>query len=240
MSDKYLANRNNHVKIARYIDHTKLAATTSKEDIIQICNQAKEFAFASVCINPWHVSLAVQHLAQGSITQGSDTQPLVKVCTVVGFPLGATATKVKAYETGLAVEAGAQEIDMVINIGALKDGDYAFVENDIREVVKAATDKAIVKVIIEACYLSDDEKVAACKLAMTAGAHYVKTSTGFGTHGATKEDVALMRKTVGETIGVKASGGIKDLRTALAMIEAGATRIGTSSGIAIVTEQSAY
>lgn len=224
--DSHLHNISNGGKIASYIDHTKLAATTSEKDVIQLCDQAKQFAFASVCINPWHVPLAAECLV------GTN----VKVCTVIGFPLGATASKVKAYETKLMIEAGAEEIDMVINVGALKDGNYAYVENDIGEVVRAAADKAIVKVIIETCYLSDAEKINACKLAISAGAHYVKTSTGFGTHGATRDDVALMRKTVGETIGVKASGGIKDLQTALAMIDVGATRIGTSSGLAILAE----
>ncbi len=226
--DTHLHNISNGGKIASCIDHTKLAAMTSEKDVIQLCDQAKQFAFASVCINPWYVPLAVECLV------GTN----VKVCTVIGFPLGATASKVKAYETNLMIEAGAEEIDMVMNVGALKDGNYAYVENDIREVVRAAADKAIVKVIIETCYLSDAEKINACKLAISAGAHYVKTSTGFGTHGATRDDVALMRKTVGETIGVKASGGIKDLQTALAMIDAGATRIGTSSGLAILAELS--
>ncbi|ANB61679.1 deoxyribose-phosphate aldolase [Anoxybacteroides amylolyticum] len=215
--------------IAKMIDHTLLKANTTKAQIVQLCEEAKEYGFASVCVNPTWVATAADLL------KGTD----VKVCTVIGFPLGANTPETKAFETKDAIEKGATEVDMVINIGALKDGDDALVERDIRAVVEAANGKALVKVIIETCLLSEEEKVRACRLAVQAGADYVKTSTGFSTGGATVEDIALMRKTVGPNIGVKASGGVRDLQGAEAMIEAGATRIGTSSGVAIVQGKTA-
>jgi deoxyribose-phosphate aldolase len=210
--------------IAKMIDHTLLKPETTKEQIVKLCEEAKQYNFASVCVNPTWVATAAELL------KGSD----VKVCTVIGFPLGANTPEVKAFETKNAIENGATEVDMVINIGALKSGDDELVEKDIRAVVEAAKGKALVKVIIETCLLTEEEKVRACELAVKAGADFVKTSTGFSTGGATVEDIALMRKTVGPEIGVKASGGVRDAQTAQAMIEAGATRIGTSSGVAIV------
>ncbi|MFD1850294.1 deoxyribose-phosphate aldolase [Oceanobacillus bengalensis] len=211
--------------LAKMIDHTVLKAETTKEQIVTVCEEAKQHNFYSVCINPTWVKEAASLL--------SDSE--VKVCTVIGFPLGATTSEVKAFETKNAIENGAGEIDMVINIGKLKDGDVDFVKEDIRKVVEAAKEKALVKVIIETCLLTDDEKEIACKLAVEAGADYVKTSTGFSTGGATVHDIKLMRKTVGPDIGVKASGGVRDREAVLAMIEAGATRIGASSGVAIVS-----
>ena len=213
-------------KIAAMIDHTLLKATATSDEIRTYCQQAIEYKFASVCVNPCFVKLVAEGL------RGSE----VKVCTVIGFPLGATLLEVKAFEAAKAVEAGAQEIDMVINIGALKEGRIVYVEDEIRAVVDASKN-AIVKVIIETCYLNDEEKVLVCEAAKRAGAHFVKTSTGFGTGGAQLEDVALMRKTVGDSVGVKASGGIKKLSDVERFVEAGATRIGTSSGIAIVEGQ---
>ncbi|MBA2873531.1 deoxyribose-phosphate aldolase [Thermaerobacillus caldiproteolyticus] len=215
--------------IAKMIDHTLLKADTTKEQIVKLCEEAKQYNFASVCVNPTWVATAAELL------KGTD----VKVCTVIGFPLGANTPETKAFETKNAIENGATEVDMVINIGALKDGNDELVERDIRAVVDAAKGKALVKVIIEACLLTEEEKVRACELAVKAGADYVKTSTGFSTGGATVEDVALMRKTVGPSIGVKASGGVRDLQSAEAMIQAGATRIGTSSGAAIVQGKTA-
>lgn len=211
------------MEINRYIDHTLLAADATKDRIIKLCNEAKEYKFASVCVNSCWVRLCADLL------KGSG----VEVCTVVGFPLGAMVTKAKAYEAECAVLDGADEVDMVINIGDLKDGDYKAVEDDIRAVKKACGDK-LLKVIIECCLLTDEEKVKACELSEAAGADYVKTSTGFSKGGATAEDVALMRKTVGERLGVKAAGGIRDRATAEKMIEAGASRLGCSAGIAIV------
>jgi len=213
------------MNIAKYIDHTNLKAYTSKEDIIKLCEEAKKYNFYAVCVNPYRVKLAKKQL------QGTN----IKVATVIGFPLGATPTEVKVFEAKKALEDGADEVDMVLNIGALKDKDYKYVRNDIAEVVRIAHEKgAIVKVIIETCYLSDNEKEIACKLAMEAGADFVKTSTGFGTGGATIEDVKLMRKVVGDKLGVKAAGGIRTYEEALAMINAGANRIGTSSGVKII------
>ena len=212
--------------LAKMIDHTNLKASTVKEDILKLTNEAKEYQFASVCVNPTWVELGAQEL------KGTD----VKVCTVIGFPLGANTKEVKVFETKDAIEKGAQEIDMVINIGKLKDGDYDYVESEISAVVEASKGKAIVKVIIETSLLTDEEKKKACSLAVQAGADFVKTSTGFSTGGATVEDVALMRQTVGANVGVKASGGIRSKEEALAMVNAGATRIGASSGIAIVSE----
>lgn len=211
------------MEINRYIDHTLLAADATKDKITKLCNEAKEYKFASVCVNSCWVKLSAELL------KGSG----VNVCTVVGFPLGAMATKAKAYEAECAVEDGADEVDMVINIGALKDGDYKTVEDDIRAVKKACGDK-LLKVIIECCLLTDEEKVKACELSEAAGADYVKTSTGFSKGGATAEDVALMRQTVGERLGVKAAGGIRDRATAEKMIASGASRLGCSAGIAIV------
>ncbi|WP_273129825.1 deoxyribose-phosphate aldolase [Bacillus weihaiensis] len=211
-------------KIANMIDHTALKADTSKEIVTTLCNEAKEYQFASVCVNPTWVKYAFEQLA------GSD----VKVCTVIGFPLGANTPETKAFETTNAIENGATEVDMVINIGALKDKDDELVKRDIEAVVNAASNKALTKVIIETSLLTEEEKVRACELAVQAGADYVKTSTGFSTGGATVEDITLMRKTVGPTIGVKASGGVRDTKGADALIAAGATRIGASSGVAIV------
>jgi deoxyribose-phosphate aldolase len=211
-------------EIARMIDHTLLKPETTKEQIEKLCNEAKEYNFASVCVNPTWVKYASELL------QGTE----VKVCTVIGFPLGANTPETKAFETKNAIENGAEEVDMVINIGALKSGNYDLVEEDIRAVVEAAKGKALTKVIIETSLLTEEEKVKACELSVKAGADYVKTSTGFSTGGATVEDVALMRKTVGPDIGVKASGGVRSADDAEKMIEAGATRIGASSGVKIV------
>ena len=211
-------------KIAQMIDHTALKADTLESQIVALCEEAREYNFASVCVNPTWVKKAAELL------QGSD----VKVCTVIGFPLGANTPEVKAFETTQAIKDGADEVDMVINIAALKDGNNELVEADIKAVVDAAKGQALTKVIIESCLLTDEEKVRACELAVKAGADFVKTSTGFSTGGATKEDIALMRKTVGPNIGVKASGGVRNAEDAAVMIEAGATRIGASAGIAIV------
>lgn len=211
------------MNIASYIDHTVLAADTPKAKVEQICAEAKEYHFASVCINSCWVKLASELL------DGTG----VNVCTVVGFPLGAMSTKAKAYEAKTAVDDGADEVDMVINIGALKSGMYDDVENDIREVKKACGEK-VLKVIIEACLLTDDEKVMACKLSERAGADFVKTSTGFSKGGATVEDVALMRRSVGKNVKVKAAGGIRNYETAKAMIAAGADRLGCSAGVQLV------
>lgn len=210
--------------IARMIDHTLLKANATKSDIIKLAEEAKQYSFASVCVNPAWVKTASEVLADA---------PDVKVCTVIGFPLGATTTETKAFETKNAIDNGATEIDMVINIGALKENDDDFVEKDIRAVVEAAKGKALTKVIIETCLLTEEEKVRACQLSVKAGADFVKTSTGFSTGGATVPDIRLMRQTVGPEIGVKASGGIRSREDALAMVEAGATRIGASSGVAI-------
>ncbi|WP_243386274.1 deoxyribose-phosphate aldolase [Bacillus kexueae] len=210
--------------IANMIDHTALKPELTKQQILTLCEEAKEYSFASVCVNPTWVKTAAEAL------KGTE----VKVCTVIGFPLGANTPETKAFETTNAIENGATEVDMVINIGALKDKDYELVERDIRAVVDAAKGKALTKVIIETCLLTEEEKVKACELSVKAGADYVKTSTGFSTGGATVEDIQLMRKTVGPEIGVKASGGVRDRKGAEAMVEAGATRIGASSGVAIV------
>jgi deoxyribose-phosphate aldolase len=211
------------MRLNKYIDHTILKPETTQEQVEKILSEAKEYDFASVCVNPTWVSLAAESL------KDSD----VKVCTVIGFPLGANTSAVKAFETEDAIANGADEIDMVINVGALKAGNDALVLDDIKAVVDASGDK-LVKVIIEACLLTDDEKVRACQLSKEAGADYVKTSTGFSTGGATVADVALMRKTVGPDMGVKASGGARSYEDAIAFIEAGASRIGASSGVAIM------
>lgn len=212
------------MNIASYIDHTILKPDATREQVIKICEEAKEYKFASVCVNSYRTGLVKENL------EGTD----VKVCTVVGFPLGAVPKEVKVFETDLAIKHGAQEIDMVINIGALKDKDYDYVYEDIKSVVDACDKKAIVKVIIETCLLSDDEKVKACELSVKAGAEFVKTSTGFSKGGATVEDVSLMKETVAGKAKVKASGGVRDYAKAKAVIEAGADRVGASAGIAIV------
>ncbi len=212
-------------EIAAMIDHTLLKPDATKDQIRQLCQEAKEYGFAAVCINPAWVELAAELL------RGTP----VAVCTVIGFPLGATLTEVKAYESERAIALGARELDMVINVGALKSREYAWVEEDIRAVVNVAHPRgATVKVIIEAALLTDEEKVKACTLAKAARADYVKTSTGFGPGGATVEDVALMRRVVGPEVGVKAAGGIRTYEDAKAMVQAGATRIGASAGVKIV------
>lgn len=212
------------MNVAAMIDHTLLKPEATKEQIETLCKEAKENNFFSVCVNPTWVSMA-KELLNGSS---------VKVCTVIGFPLGASTSETKAFETKNAIEHGADEVDMVINIGALKDHNDELVESDIRSVVEAAKDKVLTKVIIETSLLTKEEKIRACELSVKAGADYVKTSTGFSTGGATFEDIALMRKTVGPNIGVKASGGVRSTEDAQRMIEAGATRIGASSSVAII------
>lgn len=210
--------------VASIIDHTILKSDATQEDIKKICSEAREYNFASVCVNPCYVELASRELS------GSNC----KVCTVIGFPLGACTKEVKAFEVKRAIEDGAEEVDMVINVGALKDSNYEYVKDDIEGVVKVANGKALVKVIIEACLLTDEKKVMACKLAKEAGADFVKTSTGFSKWGARVEDVKLMRETVGDEMGVKAAGGIHDYKDAVAMIEAGANRLGASSSLKII------
>ncbi|HHV26022.1 MAG TPA: deoxyribose-phosphate aldolase [Tissierellia bacterium] len=211
------------LNITSIIDHTLLKPEATKEMIEKLCSEAKEYNFFSVCVNPYYVKTAKEEL------EGSN----VKIATVIGFPLGSTPKEVKAFEALEAIKNGADELDMVINIGALKDGDYTTVEEDIKAVVNEAADNALVKVIIETCLLDDEEKKKACEIAKAAGADFVKTSTGFSTGGATVEDVKLMREVVGEDLGVKASGGIRDYETAKKMVEAGASRIGASSSIEI-------
>lgn len=211
------------MKLNKMIDHTILKADAKREDVVRYCEEAKEYDFMSVCVNSCNVKIVKKEL------EGSD----VKVCCVVGFPLGAMATETKAFEAKYCVDNGADEIDMVINIGALKDENYDYVKKDIEEVVKASNGK-VVKVIIETCLLSDEEKKKACELAKEAKAHFVKTSTGFSTGGATAEDVKLMKSVVGDELKVKASGGVRTKEDAMKMIEAGADRIGASSGINIV------
>lgn len=210
--------------IATLIDHTLLKQDATRNQIEKLCEEAKEYTFASVCVNPTWVNLSAKLL------QGSP----VKVCTVIGFPLGASTTEVKAFETSNAIENGAEEIDMVINVGALKDQDYNFVQKDIEAVVQAAKGKAIVKVILETCLLTDEEILRASEISKLAGADFVKTSTGFSTGGATVSAVKLMRSAVGPELGVKASGGVRSLADLQAMVDAGATRIGASSGVEIV------
>jgi deoxyribose-phosphate aldolase len=213
------------LSMAHMIDHTLLKQDTTPEKITQLCMEARKYNFASVCVNPTYVKLCADLL------RGSN----VKVCSVVGFPLGATLPEIKVLETKMVIENGAQEVDMVVNIGALKARDSALVARDIRGVVSTAHSMgAIVKVIIEACLLNDEEKVLACLLSKEAGADYVKTSTGFSTGGATLHDVELMRKTVGPDMGVKAAGGIQTKEDAEKMVKAGATRIGASAGIKII------
>ncbi len=213
------------MELNKYIDHTLLKADATSAQITELCKEAKEYDFASVCVNTCYVPLA------SSLLKDSD----VKVCCVVGFPLGAMSSSAKAFETKQAIEDGAQEIDMVIKIGAAKEGDWQSVEDDIR-TVKEACGTTLLKVIIETCLLTDEEKVQACKAAVNAGAEFVKTSTGFSTAGATIADVALMKQTVGDKAKVKAAGGIRSLKDAQAMIEAGADRLGCSAGIKIMEE----
>jgi deoxyribose-phosphate aldolase len=213
--------------LARLIDHTLLKQDATPDQVTKLCDEARRYSFAAVCINPTHVKLAARLLKGSS----------VEVCTVAGFPLGATLPAVKAYEAQQIIAQGAHEVDMVINIGALKAGDYGLVKDDIAGVVQACrAGKAVCKVIIETAFLTDEEKVAACLLAQSVGADFVKTSTGFGPAGATVEDVALMRRSVGPALGVKAAGGIRDLAAARAMVQAGATRIGASASVKIMQE----
>ena len=215
----------NREKLAKYIDHTNLKAFASIEDIKKLCDEAKEYGFYAVCVNPYRVKDAKEFL------KGTD----IKIASVVGFPLGATFTETKVQEAIMAVRNGADEIDMVMNIGAMKDGDYEVVERDIKEVVEAVHSMgAKVKVIIETCYLSHEEKIKSCELAKKTGADFVKTSTGFGSARAKVEDVKLMRSVVGNDMGVKAAGGIHNAKEAIAMIEAGATRIGASRSVQII------
>ncbi len=212
-------------ELARYIDHTLLKPEATRDQIRKLCDEALTHHFASVCVNPCWVRLCAEAL------RGSD----VKVCTVIGFPLGTTLTQVKAFEAEECIRQGAGEVDMVINIGALKSGDQQYVEDDIRAVVERAhAQGALVKVIIETALLTQEEKVLACRLSQAAGADFVKTSTGFAGGGATAEDVALMRQVVGDAMGVKAAGGIRTYADALRMIQAGATRLGTSAGVQII------
>ncbi|MFQ5737616.1 MAG: deoxyribose-phosphate aldolase [Acidobacteriota bacterium] len=213
-------------ELAGYIDHTMLKAEACEKEIHKLCREALQYGFAAVCINPCWVSAAARLLSKSSVC----------VCTVVGFPLGASTSDVKVFETRRAVFDGAQEIDMVINVGALKGGEDDYVREDIKGVVRASHDNgAICKVILETALLSDEEKVKACTLAKEVGADFVKTSTGFGPGGATAEDVALMARVVGPGVGVKAAGGIRDLTTTRSMLDAGATRIGASAGVRIVS-----
>ncbi|OOF85005.1 deoxyribose-phosphate aldolase [Rodentibacter ratti] len=210
--------------LAKYIDHTALTSEKNEQDILTLCDEAIKYGFYSVCINSGYIPLAKEKLA------GSD----VKICTVVGFPLGANLTSVKAFETQEAIKAGANEIDMVINVGWIKSNKWQSVKEDVQAVLNACNGVPL-KVILETCLLTKDEIVKACEICKELGVAFVKTSTGFSKGGATVEDVALMKKTVGN-IGVKASGGVRDTKTALAMIEAGATRIGASASIAIIGE----
>lgn len=213
----------NAIDLARYIDHTLLKPEASLKDIERLCAEAREHGFYAVCVNGSRVVQASHFLADGD----------VKVSAVVGFPLGAADTDTKRYETEAAIDNGAQEIDVVINIGRLKDSDDSYVVRELRDVAEAANERPV-KVILETCLLTRKEIIRACKLVLDSGAEFVKTSTGFGRAGATIEDVQLMREIVGPKFGVKAAGGIRDTRTAMAMIEAGATRLGTSAGVAIV------
>lgn len=214
------------MQLNKYIDHTLLKGDCTKEQIEKLCQEAREHDFASVCVNPYWVKYAASQLS------GSDA----KVCTVIGFPLGANTTEVKVQETKDAVKNGAQEIDMVINVSALKAKEDDYVYNEIKEIVSAAAGN-VVKVIIETCLLTDEEKVRACNLIMKAGAHFVKTSTGMSTGGATKEDIALFKNTVQDNIEIKASGGVRTYEDAMTMIETGATRIGTSGGVQIISKE---
>jgi deoxyribose-phosphate aldolase len=213
--------------LARFVDHTLLTPGATQADVVRLCAEAREHGFATVCVNPAWVRLSADLL------RGSES----RVCTVAGFPLGATVPEVKAFEAARSIADGASEVDMVMNVGALKSGDHRLVERDVRAVVEACrAGGAVAKVIIEAALLTDDEKVRACVIAKVAGADFVKTSTGFGPGGATAADVALMRRVVGPAMGVKAAGGVRDLKSAQAMIAAGADRIGASVGVKIVQE----
>jgi deoxyribose-phosphate aldolase len=212
-------------KIAKFIDHTNLKPDATKSDIEKLCREAMKHRFYAVCVNPSYIGYCAGLLRASP----------VKVCSVAGFPLGATSSDAKAYEAKTACQMGAKEIDMVINIGALRSGDFDAIKYDIEKVIKVVPRDTIVKVIIETCYLTREQKIKACQIIVESGAHFVKTSTGFGTGGATVEDIRLLREVVGDKIGVKASGGIRDFKTALEMIKAGATRIGTSSGVKIVS-----
>ncbi|MBS3810682.1 MAG: deoxyribose-phosphate aldolase [Halanaerobiales bacterium] len=217
--------------MAKMIDHTNLNATATVDQIKKLCEEALEYQFASVCVNPIYVPLATKLLEESS----------VNVATVIGFPLGANTTETKAFETKNAIKNGAKEVDMVMNIGAFKSGAYDLVRSDIKAIIDATrssgvTSDVIVKVILETCYLNDEEIVKACEIVKEAGGDFVKTSTGFGSAGAEEEKVSLMRKVVGRDIGVKASGGIKNFEDALSMLDAGANRIGASSGVEIVTD----
>jgi len=211
--------------LAQYIDHTLLKPDAVQADFDKLCDEAIKYNFKSVCVNSWRVAYVTKKLQRTGVA----------VCSVVGFPLGAMDMRAKAFETRQAIENGAKEIDMVINVDALKSGDLHTVEEDIRAVRRATTGTTILKVILETCLLKDQEKVLACEIAKKAGADFVKTSTGFSSGGATVEDIALMRRVVGPNLGVKASGGIRDYAKATAMIQAGATRLGTSASVAIVT-----
>ena len=212
------------MKLEQYIDHTLLKQQATEEDIIKVCSEAKKYGFASVCANAYYASIVSREL------QGTN----VKTCIVVGFPLGATTKEVKAFEAKQAIENGAQEIDMVINVGAVKSNRYDVVKDEIKAIVDVCIGHALVKVIIETCLLTDEEKVKVCEIAKEANANFVKTSTGFSTGGATVHDVKLMREVVGPNMGVKASGAVRTTQDAKAVIEAGASRIGASSSIAIV------
>ena len=211
--------------MAKYIDHTILKPDASLAQVKKVCDEAKEYNFASVCVNTGYVKFVAEQLA------GTDVKP----CVVVGFPLGACTTEAKAFEAKDAIEKGAKEVDMVINVGAIKSNDWDLVEKDIAALVDTCKGKALLKVILETCLLTDDEKVKACQICKKVGADFVKTSTGFSTGGATVEDVKLMRETVGPEMGVKASGGVRTYEDAVAMIKAGASRLGASSGVAIVS-----
>uniref|UniRef100_UPI00403F5EB7 deoxyribose-phosphate aldolase n=1 Tax=Candidatus Enterococcus willemsii TaxID=1857215 RepID=UPI00403F5EB7 len=213
------------MELNRMMDHTILKADTPREEVLRIIEEAKKYHFYSVCVNPVWVSLAAEELKG---------EP-VAVCTVIGFPLGATTSETKAFETENAIKNGADEVDMVISVGQLKAGEYEAVQKDIEAVVAAAKDRALVKVIIESCLLTDEEIVKVCELAKAAGADFVKTSTGFSTGGATTDAVRIMRETVGPEMGVKASGGIHNEAEALSMVEAGASRLGTSASVAIIS-----
>ncbi len=211
--------------MAKYIDHTLLKPQASLEDVRKVCDEAKKYHFASVCANPSYAKFIAEQLSGSGVTP----------CVVCGFPLGASTPEAKANEAADAVANGAREIDMVVNVGAIKSNNWTLVKRDIESVVKAIGGRALLKVIIEACLLTDEEKVKVCTIAKIVGAQFVKTSTGFSTGGATVEDVRLMRQTVGDALGVKAAGGIKDYQTAKAMIDAGANRLGTSSGLQIIS-----
>jgi len=215
------------MKLAGLIDHTALKTDTTKEQIEKLCSEAIEYGFASVCINPSYVKLCSELLKNSG----------VKVCTVIGFPLGATTTLTKVAETSEAIENGANEVDMVINVGAIKSGDFDLAKKDVEAVVQAAKGKALVKVILETCLLTEEEKIKSCKICKEARADFVKTSTGFSTGGATVADIKLMRGIVKPDMGVKASGGIRDYETAKAMVDAGASRIGASASVAIANKE---